>query len=124
MAEELEIGSGVKGKQAELIVFGKLLERGYKVYTPMVDIGIDCLVDVGGGNYKEIQIKSREDSPVFTARKFKPRDNFYFVCFRVNGPRGANYDNSCPQCITHSSELRGRCVYNEEKTQNQTRENT
>ncbi len=79
--EDLEIGTDTKGKQGELIVLGELLRRGYKVYTPMVDSGIDCLVDVGEGNYKEIQIKYRENEPIFQARRFKPRDNFYFVCY-------------------------------------------
>ncbi len=77
--EELE--SGVKGKQGELIVIGELLIKGWKVYSPLVDLGIDCLVDVGNGNYKEIQIKYREDNPVFTARSFRPRPNFYVICY-------------------------------------------
>jgi hypothetical protein len=79
--EEVEIGTGAKGKQGELIVLGELLRRKYQVYTPMVDSGIDCLVDIGEGNYKEIQIKYRENEPIFQARRFKPRDNFYFVCY-------------------------------------------
>ena len=79
--ESEELGSVTKGKQGELIVLGKLLERGFKVYQPMVDTGIDCLVDVGGGAYKEIQVKSREGEPIFQARQFEPRDNFYFICF-------------------------------------------
>jgi hypothetical protein len=78
-SEELE--SSVKGKQAELIVIGKLLEKGFTVYTPLIDVGVDCLVDVGGGNYKEIQVKYREDNPVFLARKFAPRENFYIICY-------------------------------------------
>ncbi len=86
-----ELGSATKGKEAELIVLGKLLERGFKVYTPMVDTGIDCLVDVGEGNYKEVQVKSREGGePTFRARKFQPRDNFYFVCF-LRGKRDDDF---------------------------------
>ena len=72
--EELE--SGVKGKKGELIVIGELLTRGLQVYLPVVDSGIDCVVDVGGGNYKEVQIKYREDSHNFRVRAFKPRDTF------------------------------------------------
>ena len=78
---EGDIGSVTKGKQGELVVLGKLLERGFKIYTPMVDTGIDCLVDVGEGNYKEIQVKYRENEPTFLARNFKPRENFYLICF-------------------------------------------
>ena len=76
-----DLSSVVKGKQGELIVIGKLLDRGHKVYLPMVDLGVDCLIDVGRGNYKEVQIKFREDEPTFRAKDFQPRDNFYFICF-------------------------------------------
>jgi len=92
-SEELE--SSVKGKQAELIVIGRLLEKGFTVYTPLIDVGTDCLVDVDGGNYKEIQVKYREDNPVFLARKFAPRENFYIICylgifaFGLNSPRSS-----------------------------------
>jgi hypothetical protein len=76
-----ELGSGAKGKQAELRVFGELLRKNFQVYTPMVDSeGIDCLVDVGKGNYKEIQVKWREKTPLFQLRKFTPRLSFYIVC--------------------------------------------
>lgn len=85
-----ELGSAAKGKQAELIVIGRLLERGYKIYTPLVDTGIDCLVDVGEGNYKEIQVKYREDQPIYAARTFKPRDNFYFICY-LSTRRGSDF---------------------------------
>jgi hypothetical protein len=75
-----ELGSIAKGKQAELLVFGELLKRGHQVYTPMIDIeGIDCLVDVGDGKYKEVRVKYREKNPLFQVKKFRPRDNFYVV---------------------------------------------
>lgn len=81
--------TSIKGKQAELIVIGKLLGRGYKVYTPLVDTGIDCSVDVGGGNYKETEIKYREDTAIFVARRFNSQDSFYLICHlsrrRVDG---------------------------------------
>lgn len=80
MVDREDLDTGVKGKQGELLVIGELLQRRYKVYLPVIDIGIDCLVDVGGGNYKEIQVKYREDEPTFNARKFSPRDNFYMIC--------------------------------------------
>jgi hypothetical protein len=35
---------------------------------------------------------------------------------RPVAPQGADYDNSCPQCLTRSSELRSRFVHNEERT--------
>jgi uncharacterized protein YjhX (UPF0386 family) len=83
MSEETEeLISGVKGKLGELKGLGALLQFGYSVYTPVVDTGIDCLVDVGEGNYKEIQIKYSQDRGLFQVRatKFTPRDSFYIMC--------------------------------------------
>jgi len=88
-ADSEELGSTAKGKQAELQIFGELLKRGHQVYTPMIDTeGIDCLVDVGDGRYKEIQVKYREKSPLFQVRKFKPRDSFYIICCLGLGTEG------------------------------------
>ena len=84
-----DLGSGEKGKLAELRVFGELLKRGFRVYTPMVDSeGIDCLVDVGEGNYKEIQVKWREKNPLFQVRRYNPRPSFYIVCCLGTGSEG------------------------------------
>jgi hypothetical protein len=89
--ESKELGSATKGKEAELLVLLKLLERGFKVYTPMVDTGVDCLVDVGGGTYKEIQVKSREGTePTFRSKAFKPLPTSYFVCV-LRGKRNEDY---------------------------------
>jgi len=83
MSEDTEeLISGVKGKLGELKGLGALLQFGYSVYTPVVDTGIDCLVDVGKGNYKEIQVKYSQDRGLFQVRdsKFQPRDSFYIMC--------------------------------------------
>jgi hypothetical protein len=86
--EPEDLDSQTKGKMGELVVLGELLKRGFQVYQPMVDnIGIDCLIDVGEGNYKEIQIKSRENDAIFTPRRFKPRNSFFLIC-SVNSRRG------------------------------------
>src|SRR5437660_3150463 len=85
--ESENLDSQTKGKMGELAVLGELLKRGFQVYQPMVDTGIDCLVDVGEGNYKEIQIKSRQDDAIFTPRKFKPKDSFFLIC-SVSSRRG------------------------------------
>lgn len=79
--EPEELGTSTKGKRGELIVIGELLRRGFQVYLPVVDSGIDCVVDIGGGSYKEVQIKYRENTPVFSARAFKSRDSFFIVCW-------------------------------------------
>lgn len=88
--EDEDIGTGAKGKLGELRVIGELLARGFKVYLPQVDTGIDAVVDVGDGNYREVQIKYREKIPIFNARSFKPRDNFYVVCWFI-GSNGSDY---------------------------------
>lgn len=84
MEQPEELESGVKGKQGELRVFGMLLERGFSVYQPMVDTGIDCIIDVGNGNYKEIQVKSRTKTPLFQVRKTTPRNNLFVICFLMS----------------------------------------
>ena len=81
MSSNEELESSVKGKQAELKVFGELLRRGFHVYLPIVDIkGIDCLVDVGKGVYREIQVKYRATRPTFQVKKLTASDNLYIAC--------------------------------------------
>jgi hypothetical protein len=77
-----ELISGVKGKLGELKGLGALLSYGYAVYTPVVDTGIDCLVDVGKGNYKEIQVKYSQERGLFQvkASRFQTRDSYYIMC--------------------------------------------
>lgn len=55
------------------------MARDFKVYLPQVDTGIDCVDDVGDANYREVQIKYREKTPIVSSREFRPRDNF--VCW-------------------------------------------
>jgi hypothetical protein len=82
--EELDIGTSAQGKRWEFFTFGKLLEKGYSVFIPAVDNeGIDCLVDVGHGRYKEIQVKSSARG-IFIVRNFEPRDSYYIVCVRAS----------------------------------------
>ena len=79
--EPEELGTGAKGKRGELTVIGELLRYGLHVFLPVVDMGVDCVVDIGGGNYREVQIKYRENKATFTARFTRPRDNFLIVCW-------------------------------------------
>jgi len=76
------------GKEGELRVIGELLRQGFDVYLPAVDIGgIDCIIKTDVG-YQEIQIKTRESAQIilFQAREFKPRDNFFIVCYNLREP--------------------------------------
>ncbi len=84
-----DLGSAAKGKQGEFVIIGKILLKGHKVYLPVVDTGIDFLVDVGRGNYIEIQVKSRDGDPTFSVRSFEPRANFIIICYL----RGRNEDD-------------------------------
>jgi hypothetical protein len=79
--ETEELISGVKGKIAELRGSVELLRYNFSVYAPLVDTGIDCLIGDGKGNYKEIQVKYREDHARFRLKAFKPRDSLYIMCY-------------------------------------------
>src|SRR5438132_1832889 len=76
-----DIGSAAKGKQGELFIIGKILQKGHEVYLPVIDTGIDFVIDVGDGRYKEIQVKSRDEDPTFSIKSFNPRDNFFIICY-------------------------------------------
>ena len=72
------------GKSIELIVFDKLLRRGFEVYLPLVDDQeIDCVVrrEVSGKPvYLDIQIKAR-------SKECKPRGSGSFSYLKVRKPR-------------------------------------
>ncbi len=43
-------------------------------------------IDVGNGNYKEIQIKSRTSRPLFQVKKTSPRDSLFIICYPMSKP--------------------------------------
>ncbi len=75
------------GKQGELKVIGELLRKGFDIYLPLVDIGIDCIIKTGI-DYREIQIKTREFAKkvLFDVKEFKPRNNFFIICYYIKEP--------------------------------------
>ena len=76
------------GKQGELAVIGELIRRGFDVFLPAIDIyGIDCILRTPRG-YKEIQIKTREraKSLLFDVKAFRPRNNFFIICYNLKEP--------------------------------------
>jgi len=76
------------GKQGELAVIGELLRRGFDIFLPTIDIyGIDCIIRAPMG-HKEIQIKTRERAKtlLFDVKAFKPRDNFFIICYNLKEP--------------------------------------
>jgi len=59
-----------RGKSAELLVAGELLERGYDVFIPFVDCGIDLVAKVGE-RFVSLQVKK---SKLYV----KPRLSYYW----------------------------------------------
>jgi hypothetical protein len=57
----MEQTSQQKGKLAEFLVFGKLIERGADLYLPAIDTGIDAIVRWRDGTYLDIQVKSTKE---------------------------------------------------------------
>lgn len=72
------------GKIGELYVFNELLKRGAAVYVPLVDEGIDALVQTSAGEAVEIQIKvaggaGGKDPGWFQVLKVPPRKNWFLI---------------------------------------------
>lgn len=53
----MELGNRAIGTRGELLVAAEFLKRGCAVYTPLVDIGADMVVDIGG-KLQRVQVKS------------------------------------------------------------------
>ena len=80
------------GKRGELSVLGELLKRGFDIYIPLVDVGIDCVVRTKGNNFKEIQIKTRtptDKGRICDVKMFEPKGNF-FIIYRLDGEKDEN----------------------------------
>lgn len=78
--------TSITGSIGEYFVIGEFLNRGFDVYLPVVDRGIDCVVS-NGSDYYEMQVKTRTSVKggkyVFDVRNFKVRNNFFIVCYQV-----------------------------------------
>src|SRR3989338_7885942 len=77
------------GKRGEYRVIGKLLEKGFTVYTPVIDIdGIDCIIRNDKKRLIEIQIKTRnknnEEETFFKIKEFKPNWDFFICCYLID----------------------------------------
>lgn len=77
--------TGVTGKLGENVIIGEFLKRGFDVYLPVVDKGVDCIIKGASGTFYEIQIKTRaterRGGNYFYVRNFQPRSNFFVVCY-------------------------------------------
>lgn len=79
---EPKLESSVKGAIGENIVIGEFLRRGFDVYRPVVDRGIDCIIRTVDGKFFEIQTKTRHT----TERGkywFQVRPNFFILCYQA-----------------------------------------
>ncbi len=81
--------SVMTGKRGEYMVIGKLLQKGFTVYTPVADVeGIDCIIRNDKGRLIEIQIKTRnrndEDNRHFRVKDFKPHQDFFICCYMID----------------------------------------
>jgi hypothetical protein len=83
-----KLESSFKGAIGENIVIGEFLKRGFDVYLPIVDQGIDCIIRTDNRNFFEIQIKTRHTDKKagkywFEVRNLKVRPNFFIVLYQA-----------------------------------------
>lgn len=79
----------ITGKRGEFMVIGRLLAKGFTVYTPIADIeGIDCIIRNSKERLIEIQIKTRtkdgEEGRFFKVKEFRPHENFFICCYLID----------------------------------------
>lgn len=83
-SEVVGVHTAAIGKQGELFVFGELLQRGIVPYVPLVDLeGIDAIIRLDGGCYREIQIKKLEkqkDVRWFQVRNLRASEHLFILC--------------------------------------------
>ena len=80
--------ASVKGAIGENVVIGEFLKRGFDVYRPIVDRGIDAVIRSEAGQFFEIQIKTRHTAKKtgkywFEVRHLKVRPNFFIVLYQA-----------------------------------------
>lgn len=79
----MEISTQQKGKQGEFVVFGELIKRGFDLYLPVIDTGIDAIVRLEDGSCREIQVKSTQaenQAGYFNVYGLEPRNSLFIVC--------------------------------------------
>lgn len=80
----------ITGKRGEYKVIGKLMEKGFLVYVPVVDVeGVDCIVKNRNGRLIQIQIKTRNKNEEDIAKNFvvknlKEHRDFFICCYFIN----------------------------------------
>ena len=82
-AQSMEISSQGKGKRGEFFVFGELIRRGFDLYLPVIDVGIDAVVRLKIGTYIEIQVKTtqaEDQAGYFNVYDLKHQPNLFIIC--------------------------------------------
>ena len=91
----METRSCYKGKRAEYYVFGELIRRGFDLYLPVVDIGVDGVIrGKDGGTYVELQVKSTEaenQAGYFNVYDLEPSPNLYIICVDMSKAKSSEY---------------------------------
>lgn len=82
--------SALVGKLGENYVLSVFLKRKYDVYAPIADVnGIDFIVRTKNGDYKEIQVKTRDPDKGnnfdVEFEYLNRKSNYYVACFFLNG---------------------------------------
>ena len=80
----------ITGKRGEYKVIGKLMEKGFLVYIPVVDVeGVDCIIKNEKGRLIQIQIKTRnktaeDDAKNFIVNRLEANRDFFVRCYFLN----------------------------------------
>ena len=82
--------SQITGKRGEYRVIGKLMEKGFLVYVPVVDVeGVDCIIKNEKGRLIQLQIKTRNRTSQDVAKNFvvnrlNTNRDFFICCHFLN----------------------------------------
>jgi hypothetical protein len=93
----MEISTQQKGKQAEFFVFGELMRRGFDLYLPVIDTGIDALIRLPDGMCQEIQVKStqaEDQAGYFNVDDLEPRASLFIVCVDMSDEKQKNMETA------------------------------
>lgn len=90
----MEMGSTQKGKLGEFFVFGELIRRGYELYLPVIDTGVDAVVRLGDRTHVDIQVKTTQQenqAGYFNVYDLEPRDNLFIICVDMSEAKMKEY---------------------------------
>ncbi len=82
--------SAITGKGGVYEVIGKLMQEGFIVYAPILDIdGVDCVIKNDKGRLIELQIKTRNKGDSYNKqfivrRQLKCNINFFICCYLID----------------------------------------